>query len=389
MKIIDIKTTPIAIPFTESMIFGFGAAKYSFGVVVQVITDEGVEGLGGVGPVPSASRTETIIQNEIKPLIVGMDPFDIEKIVSSYLHTFPHLWAFESSVFAIGGVEMACQDIIGKVLKMPLYKLLGGKYREESKVTAFLGIKSPKEVAKDAINALERGFDTLKLKVGRNPEEDIEIVKEVRDAVGKSVEIRIDPNQAWSIPTALRQLKKLERYDPQFVEQPIPRWDLKGLAFLRKRTGVPIALCEGSVSIYRIMQAVKEEACDFFSMDPLRMGGLSQFKKAAGIAEAADIPVVLHVSENSGIITAAWLHTVASTPIVKYANDLITTTKLGFSLSDDIITKHFTCEKGAIKVPEGYGLGVELDVSKVRKYAALYEELKKQKPITRPPLPVY
>lgn len=368
MRITDVKSRSVLIPLKDPIPTSFGVSKASLATIIKVHTDEDIIGIGSVGPVPTTARTQAIINHEIKPRIIGEDPFNVEKIVHSYLTSFPIRWALESSIYVIGGIEIALWDIIGKHLKIPIYKLLGGLCREKVPITAFLGMKEPDAVAKDAIDAVEFGFKTVKLKVGRKSKESTEIVKAVRDAVGNDIEIRIDPNQAWSVPQAIRLINKIARYDPQYIEQPIFRWDIDGLARVRKSVSVPIALCEASVSIYPIMEAIRKEAVDYISTDPLRVGGFHQLKRVCGIAEASDVPVVLHVAE-PGIATAAWAHFAASTPSIEHAMDTILTEGVGLVAVDDVITKPFKCVDGSIQVPKGLGLGVEVDSDKVAKYA--------------------
>ena len=365
MKITDVKTTCFQIPNKRPILTSFGEGKERQSLLVQVETDEGITGIC-TQPLLFL-RTETIIQNEIKPLVLGQDPFDVERMVANFLRRHPALWSLEGSVFPMGAVEIACWDIIGKSLNVPLYKLLGGKYRDKVPITAFMGIKPPDELAEDVSKAVEQGFTTIKLKVGRNLLEDVEIVKAVREAVGDEVEIRVDANQAWSLSVAERQINKIAEYDPQYFEQPIPRWDFEGLAHLRKKTNAPIAICEGLVTIYRAAEIIKKEAVDFISSDPLRMGGLSQAKKLCGMAEAAGIPIVLHIATGS-LEAAAWLHLAVSTPIVRYANDIVVTDGVGLAFTDDIVTEPIVCERGYMNAPGKPGLGIELDEDKLAKY---------------------
>jgi len=235
-------------------------------------------------------------------------------------------------------------------------------------------------LAKDAIRSVETGLKTLKLKVGRDPELDVAQVKAVRDAIGYELEIRVDPNQAWSVGRAVRQIKKMARYDPQYIEQPIPRFDLDGLAFLRKKVEVPIAICEGLDTIYDAVKVIKKEAADVISSDPIRMGGLLGFKKLCGIAEAAGIPIVTHRTQ-AGISISAWLQLSTCMPNMIYANDIIPNNCIGMEYADeDVITKPFKHKEGYLKVPEGPGLGVELDKTKLDKLAQVYKERKMGKP---------
>lgn len=377
MEITDLKTTLVTIPFREPVRVSMGVDSRISAVLIELETNEGIT---GVGETRYSERTDAMIHNEIKRLVIGKDPFDIERVVKHYLGSGRGLWWLDAANYAIAGVEMACWDIMGKASKQPIYRLMGGCYRERVSVAAFLGIDTPEKVVKESTKAVEQGVGTLKLKVGRDPVEDIEIVKQVRDAVGNGVEIRVDPNQAWSPPTAIRQINKIAKYDPQYIEQPVPRWDIEGLAMVRRRVGVPIAMCEGILDPYRALEAITNRAADFISTDPNRLGGLLWFKKVAGMAELADIPVILHVS-SAGVTVSAWLHLATSTPNVAYANDIPTVgADFGQSAVDDIITEPFKLNRGYLQVPSGNGLGVELDRAKLAKYADLFKRTPKGKP---------
>jgi glucarate dehydratase len=314
-----------------------------FAVIVQVYTDEGIVGVGEGPHDHYKSLIEVqqyMIEKLIKPRLLGEDPFNIERIVADAGMT---LRSSHSSIIAhpslVAAAEMACWDIMGKALRVPVYKLLGGKVRDKVAITAFLAIKSPEEMAKDATAAVEEGIKTIKLKVGLDPQQDVKIVKAVRDAVGDGITLRVDANQAWSVGTAINQCRKLERYDLQYIEQPIPRWDYDGLVRLRRRINIPICICEGLTQLPPLMSLIKREAIDFVSSDAWRMGGLIGFKKLCNICEAEGIPVVTH-TPTFGISQAAWLHACISSRAVMYATDL-EISKIGVHRTADIITKPF------------------------------------------------
>jgi len=160
----------------------------------------------------------------------------------------------------------------------------------------------------------------------------------------------------------------MEKYDPQFIEQPIPRYDMQGLAHVRAKSRVPIAVCEGALTLYRLSDIIRTQAADFISTDPLRLGGILMFKKAAHMAEAVGIPLVTHASR-LGITKAAWLHVCISSPSVMYANDILAPNGVGFRGSiDDLVDYKFEHENGYLRVPEGPGWGVELNEDALQKY---------------------
>jgi L-alanine-DL-glutamate epimerase-like enolase superfamily enzyme len=196
----------------------------------------------------------------------------------------------------------------------------------------------------------------------------VALVAKIREAVGPRIELRVDANGAWTVGTAIRQIRKMEKYDPQYIEQPIPRYDIQGLAHVRAKSQIPIAVCEGGLTLYRISDILHTQAADVISTDPLRVGGILIFKKAAYMAEAVGIPLVTHATR-LGITKAAWLHLCTSTPNVMYANDILAPNGVGFrGHIDDLVDIKFNHVDGYLTVPEGPGWGVELNEDALKKY---------------------
>lgn len=380
MKIVDIKGTWISIPRSDGARMGrFGniyrdpypslspgsLAKTGKGAcrsqIVQVFTDEGIVGIGEREEAPPIRD-----MTHLKPSLIGADPFDVQAIVGSQLSG-----QFAGPPQEIAAIEMACWDIIGKHAGVPVYKLMGGPVRDKVYVTRFIGITSVEETVKDALEAVEAGIKTIKLKVGLDPQKDLETVKAVRESVGDSITIRVDSNQSWSVPEAINMINRMEKYFPQFIEQPIPWWDHDGLARVKARTRVPICICEGygyAISgLPRLMDLIKRDAIDFISTDPLRTAGMLGFKKLCAICEAAGIPVVTHWTR-AGVSQAAWLHCCISNYATMYANDILCS-NLKPGPIDDIITEPLKHENGYLKALDGPGLGVTLDEEKLARYS--------------------
>jgi len=366
MKIVDIKTHYVTVPYIEPNALAVGTITKGSSIIIQVHTDDGIVGLGEAR---GYNHIMAMIESEIIPLVVGEDPFNIERIVLKYLHSVTALLSdMEGASEAIGGVEMALWDILGKKMGIPVYQLIGGKFRDKIPISAFMNLKNIDEVVQDAKVAAKQGYKTIKLKVGRDLEEDIALLAKVREAVGPGIELRVDANGSWTPGTAVRQIRKMEKYDPQFIEQPVARYDMIGLAYVRSKSHIPIAVCEGGLTLYRLSDIIRREAADFISTDPLRLGGILMFKKAAHMAEAAGIPLVTHASR-LGVSKAVWLHLCISTPNAMYANDILASNGVGFRGSvDDLVDIKFEHENGYLKVPEGPGWGVELNEDAMKKY---------------------
>ncbi len=362
MQITGIETFIVSVPYKIPEKWGFGVREGSSPLILKVRTDEGIVGLGETqGPLDSRS-IQAIIKNQLEDLAVGEDPFDIERIKRKFLGN-GLAWFPEASGCLMAGIEMALWDIVGKKLERPVYQLLGGRVRKKIPFGAYMFLKKPKEMAKDAETYAKEGVKLLKLKVGIDPDDDIARVGAVRKAVGAKIEIVVDANQAWSPGTAVRMIDKLSKYDLLFVEQPVGISDLDGMNWVRRRVRVPIGINEGITNASSVMAAVRREAADIIVTDVTVTGGISECKKVCVVAEAAGLPVIGHSGGELGINLAAMLHVIAATPNFIYPND----TYLG-NMSDDILTEPFLFDNGFIEVPHKPGLGVELDERKVAKY---------------------
>lgn len=381
MKITDVRTVLVRVPLVEPATMWYSTRFTSAKVVVFVDTDEGITGLGETRYM---EPTAAIIEHIFRPKLIGEDPFDVEKINNMLLGQHPSTMAYTAyylRIGAAGGVDLALWDIIGKATGQPAYRLLGGHFRDKVPCRAWLPVKSPEEQAKDATRFVDMGWKAFKIKVGANPQMDVECVKAIREAVGTGIEIGIDVNGAWTRAMAIRTIKKMEKYDLSHVEQPVAPHDLDGMAHVRRHVDVPILACDPVLATkYDILRIVEKQAADMINVDPIRAGGMLACKKNCAIAEAAGISVCTHSTEELGIGTAGVLHLVTSTPNFLTPND-----NSYHHLSDDIITSPFKYEKGYLRVPEGPGLGIKVDLKKLEKYHQLYKsgKLKHQKGIPR------
>lgn len=363
MKITSIETFLVSIPFKEPLNWSFGRRPGTSPLLIRVETDAGITGWGeAIGPM-SSEIIKFSIENEIRQLIYGEDPFDIERILKKCLAS-GFMWCPDLGVFITAGIEMALWDIMGKATGLPVCKLLGGMFRKEVEFAAYIFIDSPKKMAAKCKEFVTQGYRTMKLKIGLDPKQDVEIVKTVREAVGPDIEIRVDANQAWSPGTSIRMIQKLKPYDIQFVEQPVRRDDMMGMRRVRMAVDVPIAVNEGVYTPSDTISVIKQEAADVIVTDIHNPGGMLECKKVCSIAEAAGIPVVMHSGAELGVATAAMIHLIASTPNFIFANDTHY-----HHLTDDILVEPFEFKNGLVRVPEKPGLGVEIDETKLKQYS--------------------
>lgn len=387
MKITNLETTVVSVPPKESREIAALISprpRATTVVLVQASTDEGITGLGEAPDVIGAEVTKMIIDSA-KSLVLAEDPFGIEVLMKRlYAHyNLTHLH-IQAANWALIGIEMALWDILGKACQKPLYQLWGGAFRREIPFYGSIRRSSPEDITRQAESLLKRGFKTLYAKVGFGLEEDLECVRIMREAAGDDgdIKIRIDANQSWMPGEAIKIINQMAQYDLEFVDQPVLMYNLDALARVRRGVSVPIASHESSWTFYSVLDVMKRDAADVIHIDPRFDAGFTGARKSAAIAEAAGIPVVEHSFSELGVAVASFLHLIASCPNFIYANQ-----QSYDRLADDVIKGgKMEFREGCLELPEGPGIGVELDMDKVAKYAAYYERNVKGKEFVRPAL---
>jgi o-succinylbenzoate synthase len=351
----QIEVYSVTLAYKEPFRIAPEASTESNNIVVKIVTDFGVTGFGESSPSGrvTGETTQTVIQvlDNLAPKLIGMCPLRIEQnieLMDSIVDGNPA---------AKAAIDIALHDILGKTARKPLYMLIGG-YRTEVLTDLTLGIKSPKEMAKDAVKAVKKGFKALKVKVGVDPAEDVERVKLIREAVGNDIKIRIDANQGWTPKQAIEALNKMEKFNIQFAEQPTPATDIKELAKVKKNSPIPIMADESVHSPEDALRVIQAEAVDLINIKLMKSGGINKAKKIAAIAEAARISCMIGCMGESEIGIAAGVHLAAATKNIQYAD-----------LDSDILLKDKLVKKGGTKIKNSmrilsrqYGLGIrELD----------------------------
>lgn len=340
-----------------------GTRQSASGLVVEVHTDEGIVGVGEA-PGPTLPTIRTVIDAELSQFLVGQDPLRTEWLVHR-MEEFSRNWS-GIAAYAIAGLEMALLDVKGKALGVPVAELLGGFCRDEVPMVGYLFIDDPEANAQKAADFVEAGFTELKLKVGRDFGEDHDTIAAIRDRVGTDVKLRIDANMIWSVPAAIKWIRGLERFDLQYVEQPVPDFDVQGLAQVRRSVGVPIAADEACTSVRSAMELLKADACDVFVVYPSEAGGLMRACHIAALADAAGKWCAIGSWAELGVATTANAHVVAAAPNFVFASDTHYPLQ-----TDDVLAERLDMEHGRLVVPRVAGLGVELDPGEVERLSQL------------------
>ena len=364
-KITKVEAIPVSIPMKAPLAMSSTVGTESIGeyVILKVTTEDGITGAGESSPfMPITSESQlsevAIIENNLKPLLLGEDIFNVEKIWMKMESQVPRNTAAKASV------DMALYDAIGKALGVPIYKLLGGKTRERVPLCAILPVGSAQEITDMALDFVGRGFRALKLKIGVDPRQDVRNVEAIRKVVGEEITLRLDANQAYTKDEALRVLKRFEPYDIEFIEQPLRYWDLDGMANLKLHLSIPIASDESLYTFHDAVRMIKNNAVDVVNIKlSTRTGGFTPSKKVAAICEADGIPNWVGSSLEFGIGTVASLHFATAIGNVKYACELI-----GGWVVEEVTTEKIVIKDGSAIIPEEPGLGVTLNEDVILKY---------------------
>ena len=366
MKITDVKTQLMRIPFTEYLRAAYGGRSHASYLLVTIETDEGTVGYGEHDGL-FYETADAFIHSELKPLLVGEDPLQIEFLT----HKLEHFLIWNSfAAYPIAAIDMALYDIKGKKLGVPVYELLGGMYREKMEVTGLIHMHSVEENVASAVRLKEKGYKVLKIKVGLDLKKDMERLAAIRSAVGPDMPFRIDPNMAWSPRTAVRWIRRMEQFNLQWVEQPVPSWDLKGMLEVARAVDTPLSADEGCMSVRDALELAESGAVEAFNVYLTECGGITRAREIAAIANTAGIACVVGTWGEGGVGQAAVLHLVASSRNFEHASD----SAYGLVM-DDYITRLFEFDDQAcLAVSHGPGLGVELDLRKIEKYSRIEGE---------------
>ena len=299
MKITDIKTHIMQVPLVRPFRISLGVITHAVSCLVEMETDAGITGYGegSPGPLITGENLGGTIESirVLREKLIGMDPRDIEGVYTVMNRSIAYAGAAKAAI------DIACHDIIGKACGMPLYKVLGGLSTSiETDMT--VGIDEPKVMAARAKAHVEAGFNVIKTKVGAGIADDLARVKAIREAVGGDVKIRLDANQGWHAKEAVALLDRLNEYDIELVEQPVPRYDFEGLKYVTAHSSVPVMADESCWDSKDALKLVSERAVDYINIKLMKCGGLYEAKKIVNIAEAAGVEVMLGcMAEESGI----------------------------------------------------------------------------------------
>ena len=360
MKITEVKLGRISVPLRVPFKTALRSVDSVEDVIVEVHTDTGAVGYGEAPPTgavtgDTAGAVIGAIRDHIARSIVGMDVDDFEDV----LQTVQRCVVRNTSAKA--AVDMALWDLYGQLYRIPVYKLLGGS-RKQLVTDITISVNSPEEMARDAISAVGRGYDTLKIKVGANPALDVARLTAVRGAIGDGTRIRIDANQGWEPKQAVRLLNQMQErgLDIEFVEQPVKARDFQGLKYVTERSYVPVLADESVFSPEDAVTIMQMRAADLVNIKLMKCGGLYNALKIVSAAEVYGVECMIGCMLEAKISVNAAVHLACARKII---------TKIDLDgpvlCSEDPILGGAVFEEQRITVSDGPGLGIQ-GVEKIR-----------------------
>jgi muconate cycloisomerase len=367
MRIGDVRVTLVDIPVSRPHVMSFTTLVAVNFVFVRLETAEGLVGWGEAaclgGPTWSAESAESVavtIERYIAPWLVGRDPSAIEALRMEMARRV------QGNPFARAAVEMALWDLAGRALGVPVHRLLGGRVRDRVALSWSLAVADPEAEVAEATAQVARGLGIFKIKTGAHPvQEDVARVVRIREAVGPGVRLRVDANQGWDRPTALRAIHALEPYDLDFVEQPVAAWDLEGLAEIGRRVRIPIMADESCSSPQDALSLIRHGGVSLVSLKLTKSGGLLGSLAIARIAEAAGLGGYVGCMIETSLGTAAYLQLALTAPAVTWGCELFGP----LLLAGDVVRQPVRYADGAILTLDGPGLGVEVDEAALKEWS--------------------
>lgn len=359
-------------PFTSSRGWYY---KSKGALVVEIRTDTGLVGWGDCyGP---AAINRSIIENVLKVGLIGRDPFDVEVLWEELYNKIKDYGLTGMTIASISGIDIALWDLIGKAVKQPIHKLIGGAFRTQLQAYATgLYFKDMNRLNEEAVDEargyVEQGFKAIKMKIGLGSiTKDIDRVAAVRDAIGKDVQLMVDANHCFNVPQAVAIGRELQKLDIFWFEEPISPEDLDGYVEVTNKLDMAIAGGENEFTKFGFRRILEKRAMDIVQPDVCAAGGITECKKIATLAQAHSIQCVPH-AWGTAIGLAATMHYLASLPFTPPClvpvPPMLEYEQTFNPFRDELSSTDLTHKGGFVTVPNGPGLGIEINRDVLERY---------------------
>ena len=354
MKITGVRLGKISVPLRVPFKTALRSVSSVEDVIVEVYTDTGEVGYGEAPPTGAITGDTTgailgALQDHIIKTVVGRDVDEFEDLMQALNK------CIVGNTSAKAAMDMALWDLYGQLYRIPVYKLMGGS-RKEIITDITISVNDPEEMARDAVDAVRRGYDTLKIKVGAHPELDVARLTAVRQAIGNDTRIRIDANQGWEPKQAVRLLNQMQEkgLDIEFVEQPVKAHDIDGLKYVTERSYVPVLADESVFSPEDAVRIMQTGAADLVNIKLMKCGGLYNALKIVSAAEVYGVECMIGCMLEAKISVNAAVHLACAKKII---------TKIDLDgpvlCSEDPILGGAVFDEQRITVSDEPGLGIK------------------------------
>jgi len=353
MKITRLEAGAVRMQLAEPYTIAYETVDHAANVFLRIETDRGVTGSGCAAPdlAITGERPEDVLKamrDVVAPAVRGSDPLRIAFLLERLRPDLEHLPSTRAAV------DMALHDIMGKAAGQPLWKMLGG-FRTSIRTSVTIGIMSPDETVQKARHFVKKGFRAIKLKGGANVDEDIAKVLKVREAVGRSIELRFDANQGFSVEQSLKFVEAVRSARLELVEQPTPKGQPDLLGRVTSGVSLPVMADESLMTLRDAFRLARRDLVDMVNVKLMKVGGIYDALQINAVARSAGLEVMVGCLDEAALGIAAGLHFALARPNVAYA-DL----DGHLDLVDDPTAGAVILKEGTLHPTNGSGLGFDL-----------------------------
>jgi muconate cycloisomerase len=317
----------------------------------------------------SPAIVRLVIERYLASAVTGADPgniVDVHRRMDAVIKGYP---------YAKCAVETAAYDLAGRRAGLPVHALLGGHVRTRIAVTHSIGLIGIEEAEAETAKVAAEGIKTIKIKVGVDPKRDVEIVRVIRNAVGSGVELCVDANEGYKTPgEAIRTIRKMEQYDLKYAEQPV--MGIARMAEVARAIDTPVMADESAWNAHDVIEIIERRAAQIVSIYTTKPGGLYRAMEVAAVCRSGGIVCNVNGSVETGVGNLANLQLAAAAEVVTLSCVVPVSTPAeaqhgqigGIYYKDDLIQRGMEFADGAIELPDGPGMGIDVDLSKIAKY---------------------
>ena len=370
---------PYKIPFCSSFTTAHGILTTRRGAIVEIVTENNLSGIGEIAPLPEFAG------DDLFTALAPLPMFSSQLCGRELLKAINMLYtqASELPATTLCGLESALLDALGKDMECGVHEFVpslreadkstdainrvptGTAFKKRVPVNIAIGVMPIENTITHARKAVDAGYSCIKLKVGNgSAEEEIVRIAAVRSAIGPDIHLRLDANEAWTLAEAMAILSRCIPYNIQYVEQPLPAWNLDGMHTLRYNVPIPIAADEAASDRESVRRILAQEAAQILILKPQLAGGLRAGRQILSEATQHGVQCVITSTIETGIGIAGALHLAAASPEVSLECGLATL----HLLVDDLLIDGLALDSGFMALPEGPGLGIRLDINALTSY---------------------